>query len=174
MCKCVNQALVPCSMDGTKAHLNSAYTLNREPLLCCRLYHRWDSTERLKEEEVRGERALNHWQLIHCRQVISPSSQVLGNMNPFWAGVLERHNNGNISFSPCTASGLSAVAPTDICFLWQRCVAQPQQQTAGCPLHTHDLQGSQKTTITKIIPAWITTLKNFTIHTSAHKTPFKT
>lgn len=77
--------------------------------------------------------------------VISPPSQVLDNMNPFWDGVLERHNNGDGSFSPCTASGAAVAAPTDICFPWQHYVAQPDQQTAGCLLHTHDLRHKQKT-----------------------------
>lgn len=52
---------------------------------------------------------------------------------------------GTASFSPCTASGLAAAAPTDTCFPWQRYVAPPRQQTADCPLHTHDLGGSQRT-----------------------------
>lgn len=96
-------------------------------------------------------------------------------MNTFWDGVLERHNNGHILFSPCTASGLAGAAPTDICFPWQRCVAQPQQQTAGCPLHTHDLRDTQWTQKQKSCSNQTKAhLKAYTLCKSPHTTHNKT
>lgn len=74
-----------------------------------------------------------------------PSFAGAGQRDFFLGQRAVRHYNGDVSFLPCTASGLAAAAPTDICFLWQRCVAQPQQQTEGCLLHTHDLRENQWT-----------------------------
>lgn len=66
-------------------------------------------------------------------------------MNHFWDGSPEKLKNDNPSSSLCIVGGLAAEAPSDIYSPWQRCVAPPQQQTAGCPLHTHDLRDNQRT-----------------------------
>lgn len=113
-------------------------SLSVEPQLCCSWYHRGGWAERLKEESVWEKWALTAPTLYAGDK--APPSQMPDSTNPFWEGVLQRRNNGHISFSPCTAFGLAAAAPTDTCFLWQGCAAQPRQRTTGCPRRTHGLR----------------------------------